>query len=83
MKKTIICVVILLVLLAIGIAISVNIVNNMFCYEVSHKGVYPVNPYCEKCRGRDGDIQHECTNPNGEEKYCRVCGKIVSNNIWR
>ena len=79
MKKIITGVVSLIIILAIGIPISIKIVNNMFCYEVSHREVYPVNPYCEKCRRRDGDIQHECTNPNGKEKYCRVCGKIVSN----
>lgn len=79
MKKIITGVVSLIIILTIGIPISVKIVNNTFCYEVSHREVYPVNPYCEKCRGRDGDIQHECTNPNGKEKYCRVCGKIVSN----
>ena len=79
MKKIITGVVSLIIILAIGIPISVKIVNNMFCYEVSHREIYPVNPYCEKCRGRDGDIQHECRNPNGKEKYCRVCGKIVSN----
>ena len=79
MKKIITGVVSLIIILAIGIPISVKIVNNMFCYEVSHREVYSVNPYCEKCRGRDGDIQHECRNPNGKEKYSRVCGKIVSN----
>ena len=77
MKKSIICVIILLIILVIGIVINVNIVNNMFCYEVSHREVYPVNPYCERCGGRDGIVQHECKNPKGEEKYCKVCGEIV------
>lgn len=48
-----------------------------FCCESAHIGKYPVNPYCTKCRGRDGVIQHECRNPNGKEIYCRTCGKIV------
>ena len=79
MKKSIIGAVILLTIVAIVIAVVINTYNNKLCYEAGHRGVYPVNPYCEKCGGRDGIVQHECQNPNGEEKYCRVCGKIVSN----
>lgn len=50
----------------------------MYCTDESHKDAYPVNPYCEKCGGKDGIVQHECINPNGEDKYCRTCGKIVA-----
>ena len=71
MKKSII------IIVAIVMAVVIN--KNKFCYEVGHREEYPVNPYCEKCGERDGVVQHECKNPNGENKYCRVCGKIVSN----
>lgn len=50
-------------------------VNNSYCKDESHRGVFPVNPYCTKCHNRDGIKKHECSNPNGEEKYCRTCGK--------
>lgn len=49
---------------------------NIFCFADSHVGKYPVNPYCTKCHGRDGIVQHDCRNPNGAEIYCRTCGKI-------
>lgn len=57
----------------------ITMVNNIFCFDDTHRGIYPVNPYCTKCHGRDGFTQHECTNPNGEDKYCRLCGKKVVN----
>lgn len=71
-KKCIIvgCVVILLLLAGWMAFVSL-------CCDVSHVGQYPVNPYCTKCQGRDGIIQHECQKPNGRERYCRTCGKIV------
>lgn len=47
------------------------------CFDITHRGKYPVNPYCTKCHGNDGFIIHECSNPNGKDKYCRVCGKVV------
>ena len=76
MKKGILLIIILIILLGLGIAIIIN-VNKEYCYNISHRGAYPVNPYCEKCGGRDGIVMHECTNPNGEKKYCRVCGKLI------
>ena len=72
MKKNIMIIIILLIVLGLGIAINIE-----YCYDNSHRGVYPVNPYCEKCGVRDGIVMHKCTNPNGEEKYCRVCGKLL------
>lgn len=71
MKKII---VLILISLILGI-----IVNNVFCFDDTHRKIYPVNPYCTKCHGRDGIVEHECTNPNGENKYCSSCGKIVVN----
>lgn len=47
------------------------------CFDITHRRKYPANPYCTKCHGCDGIIQHECSNPNGKDKYCRVCGKFV------
>jgi hypothetical protein len=79
MKKSIINVVILLMIVVIVIVLYVNTNRNDLCYEVEHRGVYPANPYCERCGSQSGIIQHECKNPNGEKKYCRVCGKIISN----
>lgn len=70
----------IIVLIAISLIFIYGIiamVNNIFCFDDTHRGIYPVNPHCTKCHGRDGIIQHECTNPNGEDKYCRLCGKIV------
>ncbi len=58
-----------------------TIISNSFCFDSTHRGIYPVNPYCTRCRGRDGIVQHECTNPDGREIYCRSCGKIVFENI--
>ena len=51
------------------------------CCDTSHIGQYPVNPYCTKCQGRDGIVQHECQKPNGRERYCRTCGKIVLRHL--
>ena len=76
MKKGIIIIIILLAILGLVYAIIIN-GHKEYCYDVSHRGVYPVNPYCEKCGARDGIVMHKCTNPDGKEKYCRVCGKIV------
>jgi len=76
MKKSIMIIIILLIVLGLGITITIN-GNKEYCYDNSHRGVYPVNPYCEKCGVRNGIVMHECTNPNGEEKYCRVCGKLL------
>jgi len=73
MKKGIILTTIILIILGV---LTFVIINNNFCFDKTHRGVYPVNPYCSKCRGRDGIVMHECTNPNGEDKYCSVCGKI-------
>ena len=70
---------ILIVLVFFIILISLGIINNSYCKDNTHRGVFPVNPYCTKCHGRDGVVQHECTNPNGIEKYCRSCGKKVVN----
>lgn len=75
MKKIIVLILISLILI-LGIG---TIVNNVFCFDNTHRGIYPVNPYCTKCHGRDGIVQHKCTNPNGEDKYCSSCGKIVVN----
>lgn len=75
MKKLIVLALVILILI-FGIGITVN---NAFCFNDNHKGIYPVNPCCTKCHGRDGIVQHECKNPNGKDKYCRVCGKIVIN----
>lgn len=47
------------------------------CFDITHRGKYPVNPYCTKCHGQDGVKLHKCSNPNGEDKYCRVCGKFI------
>ena len=78
MKKVLFTMVILLIILGlvVGYIVIMN-GNKEYCYDTSHRGVYPVNPYCEKCGARDGIVMHQCTNPNGKEKYCRVCGKIV------
>lgn len=73
MKKIIVLILISLILI-LGI-----IVNNIFCFNDTHRGIYPVNPYCTKCHGRDGIVQHKCRNPNGKDKYCSSCGKIVVN----
>lgn len=78
MEKGIIGVVTVIIVVAVVMAIGVNVSNNELCYEIEHRGIYPVNPYCERCGRRSGFIQHKCTNPNGKEKYCRVCGKIMS-----
>ena len=67
---------IIVLILIVGIGI---IVSNVFCFDVTHRWIYPVNPYCTKCCGRDGIVQHECTNPNGNDKYCSSCGKIIVN----
>lgn len=74
-KKIIVICIIVLIILGLGIIIKNK--RNIYCTDESHRDTYPVNPYCEKCRGIDGVVQHECTNPNGEEKYCRTCGKVV------
>lgn len=75
MKKFIIFIfIIILLILIIGIFL-----NNTFCFNTYHKDSFPVNPYCTKCHGRDGIVQHECKNPNGKDRYCRTCGKIVFN----
>ena len=73
MKKGIILTTVILIILGI---LTFVIINNNFCFDKTHRGVYPVNPYCSKCHGRDGITVHECTNPNGKDKYCSVCGKI-------
>lgn len=72
MKKPIV-----ILLIFVGLASVVWIINNIFCFNDAHRDIYPVNPYCTRCRGRDGIVQHECTNPDGREMYCRSCGKIV------
>lgn len=77
MKKIIILILISLILI-LGIFGIRIIVNNMFCFDGTHRGIYPVNPYCTKCQGRDGIVQHECSNPNGEDKFCSSCGKIIA-----
>lgn len=60
------------------IVIALIVINsNIYCNNFSHRGVVPVNPYCTRCHGRDGFVRHECTNPNGKNKYCPSCGKIV------
>ena len=75
MKKIIVIIFISLILMCIfGMFL-----NKIVCFNNYHRGVYPVNPYCTKCHGRDGDVKHNCTNPNGKDKYCSVCGKIVVN----
>lgn len=68
----------------IGISLTIIfiiliIINETFCFDKKHRKIYPVNPYCTKCHGRDGVVQHECKNPNGRDKYCSSCGKIVIN----
>lgn len=68
-------------ILIIFIIIVLGIINNSCCNDETHRGTYPVNPYCEKCHGKDGIVQHECTNPNGTDKYCRECGKSVINPL--
>lgn len=75
MKKSIVLILISLILI-LGIGITVY---NVFCFDYTHREIYPINPYCTKCHGRDGIVQHECRNPNGEDKYCSSCGKIVIN----
>lgn len=67
----ILLVIILLIVLVLGL------INNYYCKDETHRDVYPVNPYCTKCHGKDGIKQHECTNPNGKDKYCRSCGKKI------
>lgn len=74
-KVIVICFIILIV---IGLTFIIKNKGNIYCTDEAHRDAYPVNPYCEKCKGRDGVVQHECTNPNGEDKYCRTCGKIVA-----
>ena len=72
MKKIVFLVSMLLIIIFIII-----IINNIFCFDKVHKEKYPVNPYCTKCHVIDGDVQHECKNPNGKDIYCSSCGKIV------
>ena len=66
-----------IILIVIGLAFIIKNKGNIYCTDESHRDAYPVNPYCEKCRGKDGIVQHECINPNGKDKYCRTCGKEV------
>ena len=75
-KKIIISIIIFIIV----IMLTMFLINaNTYCMDKTHRGIYPVNPYCTKCKGRDGIVQHECTNPNGIDKYCSSCGKIVKN----
>ena len=53
---------------------------NIYCSEQSHRDVFPVNPHCSKCNNIDGIVRHKCTNPDGEDKYCTSCGKIILGN---
>ena len=76
LKKNFILVIIAIIILLITFA---TIIDTSYCKDNTHRGVFPVNPYCTKCHGRDGIVQHECTNPNGIDKYCRSCGKKVVN----
>ena len=68
---------ILMLIVFIIILIALGIIDNSYCKDNTHRGVFPVNPYCTKCNGRDGVALHECTNPNGMDIYCRVCGRKV------
>ena len=66
-----------MIIAIILLLITFCIINTSYCKDNTHRGVFPVNPYCTKCHGRDGIVQHECTNPNGIDKYCSSCGKKV------
>lgn len=64
--------------------IFICILSNIFiikegniCFDITHRGKYPVNPHCTKCNDTDGITLHKCANPNGKDKYCRVCGKFI------
>ena len=87
MKTKVVIGIVIFIIVAI-IAISIifsntndynNTENSDYCTDNTHREVYPVNPYCTKCKGRDGIVPHECTNPNGIDKFCPSCGKIVKN----
>lgn len=67
----------IIVIIALGLVFIIKNNDDMYCTDETHRDAYPVNPYCKKCRGIDGIVQHECTNPNGKDKYCALCGKIV------
>ena len=74
-KKIIVIFIVIFIVLGLGIIIKNK--GNIYCTDESHRDAYPVNPFCTKCRGIDGTVRHECTNPNGESKYCSSCGKVV------
>ena len=73
MKKT----VKIVLTVALMLAIIVIIGCNALCLNHNHRDVYPVNPICPKCGQHDGIVAHTCSNPDGKDKYCSVCGKIV------
>ncbi|MBP3595864.1 MAG: hypothetical protein J6J60_00465 [Clostridia bacterium] len=66
---------IIIFIICIGLFIFFSMINNNYCKDEAHRGIYPVNPYCTKCHDRDGVKKHECKNPNGKDKYCSSCGK--------
>lgn len=69
---------ILIIVISIGLFVFlVFMLDSSYCTDKTHRGIFPVNPYCTKCHGADGFVQHKCTNPNGIDKYCPSCGKIV------
>lgn len=82
-KKKKIIIGILAVLIIITSVIIVDMIKlknesiENICVDITHRGKHPVNPCCPKCGQNDGIIQHKCSNPNGIDKYCRVCGKVV------
>jgi len=69
---------ILAIIAIIILLITFGIINTSYCKDNTHRGVFPVNPYCTKCHGRDGIVQHKCSNPDGIDKFCSSCGKIVA-----
>lgn len=74
MKKKIGIVVIIIIII---VALMFLTYSNIYCNDKNHRGKFPTNPYCTRCHGIDGIVPHKCTNPNGTEKYCSSCGKIV------
>ena len=77
-RPVMICIVLALILIAIVSGI-VSSKKPFHCHDVSHRTYYVANPYCPKCRDRDGIATHECSNPDGENIYCHVCGKRTDN----
>lgn len=70
-KKIILGVLITIIVIFLGLFFI-----NTFCFELSHRGEFPVNAYCSTCGEQGGIAEHICKNPNGKPIYCSSCGKI-------